>query len=172
MNLAELGEQIDIHGGGNDLVFPHHENEIAQTESLTGRFFARYWVHNGMLQLSGEKMSKSKRNVVAPEVVADTYGVDCARWFMLSDTPPERDSEWTQGGIEGAWRFVQRVWRLVNEAVELGAAPGAARPEQRVLGHAHVLIEDLRVAADAAVVLGGHFIFAFHGWFPFDGRDV
>ena len=63
-----------------------------------------------------EKMSKSKRNVVAPEVVADTYGVDCARWFMLSDTPPERDSEWTQGGIEGAWRFVQRVWRLVNEA--------------------------------------------------------
>ncbi|WP_024279693.1 leucine--tRNA ligase [Xanthobacter sp. 126] len=79
-----------------------------------------------------EKMSKSKRNVVAPEVVADTYGVDCARWFMLSDTPPERDSEWTQGGIEGAWRFVQRVWRLVNEAVELGAKPGttsgAGRP--------------------------------------------
>ena len=76
-----------------------------------------------------EKMSKSKRNVVAPEVVADTYGVDCARWFMLSDTPPERDSEWTQGGIEGAWRFVQRVWRLVQEAIELGAAPGAAAPE-------------------------------------------
>ncbi|MFG1348458.1 leucine--tRNA ligase [Xanthobacter autotrophicus] len=76
-----------------------------------------------------EKMSKSKRNVVAPEVVADTYGVDCARWFMLSDTPPERDSEWTQGGIEGAWRFVQRVWRLVNEAVELGAPAGALRPE-------------------------------------------
>ncbi|QRG06460.1 leucine--tRNA ligase [Xanthobacter dioxanivorans] len=75
-----------------------------------------------------EKMSKSKRNVVAPEVVADTYGVDCARWFMLSDTPPERDSEWTQGGIEGAWRFVQRIWRLVHEAVELGAAPGAPRP--------------------------------------------
>ncbi|MFG1329988.1 leucine--tRNA ligase [Xanthobacter autotrophicus] len=76
-----------------------------------------------------EKMSKSKRNVVAPEVVADTYGVDCARWFMLSDTPPERDSEWTQGGIEGAWRFVQRVWRLVNEAVELGAPADAPRPE-------------------------------------------
>ena len=76
-----------------------------------------------------EKMSKSKRNVVAPEVVADTYGVDCARWFMLSDTPPERDSEWTQGGIEGAWRFVQRVWRLVNEAVELGAPAGAPHPD-------------------------------------------
>ncbi|MGQ3675881.1 leucine--tRNA ligase [Xanthobacter sp. TB0139] len=79
--------------------------------------------------LPPEKMSKSKRNVVAPEVVADTYGVDCARWFMLSDTPPERDSEWTQSGIEGAWRFVQRVWRLVNEAIEYGASAGTAKPE-------------------------------------------
>ncbi|WP_341991900.1 leucine--tRNA ligase [Azorhizobium sp. AG788] len=76
-----------------------------------------------------EKMSKSKRNVVAPEVVADTYGVDTARWFMLADTPPERDSEWTQSGIEGAWRFVQRVWRQVNEAIELGAAADAAKPD-------------------------------------------
>ncbi len=76
-----------------------------------------------------EKMSKSKRNVVAPEVVADTYGVDTARWFMLADTPPERDSEWTQSGIEGAWRFVQRVWRQVNEAIELGASADAPKPE-------------------------------------------
>ncbi|MDR6952571.1 leucyl-tRNA synthetase [Ancylobacter sp. 3268] len=66
-----------------------------------------------------EKMSKSKRNVVPPEVVADTYGVDCARWFMLSDTPPERDSEWTSAGIEGAWRFVQRIWRLVGDTAAL-----------------------------------------------------
>src|SRR5512134_2903739 len=64
MNLAELGEQIDIHGGGNDLIFPHHENEIAQTESYTGKPFARYWLHNGMLQLKGEKMSKSLGNLV------------------------------------------------------------------------------------------------------------
>ncbi|OYX74602.1 MAG: leucine--tRNA ligase [Rhizobiales bacterium 32-66-11] len=76
-----------------------------------------------------EKMSKSKRNVVAPEVVADTYGVDCARWFMLADTPPERDSEWTQSGIEGAWRFVQRVWRLVHEGIALGAPADAPRPD-------------------------------------------
>ncbi|QIB34040.1 leucine--tRNA ligase [Ancylobacter pratisalsi] len=66
-----------------------------------------------------EKMSKSKRNVVPPEIVADTYGVDCARWFMLADTPPERDSEWTSAGIEGAWRFVQRIWRLVGDAAAL-----------------------------------------------------
>ncbi len=77
-----------------------------------------------------EKMSKSKRNVVPPEVVADTYGVDCARWFMLADTPPERDSEWTQAGIDGAWRFVQRVWRLVGEAIELGVPAGTPLPTE------------------------------------------
>ncbi len=59
MTFKELGTQIDIHGGGNDLVFPHHENEIAQSESASGEQFARYWIHNGMLQLRGEKMSKS-----------------------------------------------------------------------------------------------------------------
>jgi cysteinyl-tRNA synthetase len=64
MSKAHLGEQIDIHGGGNDLIFPHHENEIAQTESITGKPFARYWVHNGMLQLDGEKMSKSLGNLI------------------------------------------------------------------------------------------------------------
>ncbi|MCS0495142.1 leucine--tRNA ligase [Ancylobacter sp. MQZ15Z-1] len=69
-----------------------------------------------------EKMSKSKRNVVPPEIVADTYGVDCARWFMLADTPPERDSEWTSAGIEGAWRFVQRIWRLVGDTTALAPA--------------------------------------------------
>jgi leucyl-tRNA synthetase len=63
-----------------------------------------------------EKMSKSKKNVVPPEVVADTYGVDAARWFMMSDSPPERDSEWSEAGIEGAWRFVQRVWRTIMDA--------------------------------------------------------
>ncbi|MEZ5877265.1 MAG: leucine--tRNA ligase [Tepidamorphaceae bacterium] len=68
-----------------------------------------------------EKMSKSKRNVISPEEIVDTYGVDAARWFMLSDTPPERDSEWTQSGIEGAWRLVQRIWRLVGEVNGLDA---------------------------------------------------
>ena len=69
-----------------------------------------------------EKMSKSKRNVVTPETIVDTVGVDAARWFLLSDTPPERDSEWTQAGIEGAWRLVQRIWRLVGEARDVMAA--------------------------------------------------
>ena len=73
-----------------------------------------------------EKMSKSKKNVVDPETIIDRYGADTARWFMLSDTPPERDIEWTEAGVDGAWRFTQRVWRLVNDVVAL--APGGSEP--------------------------------------------
>ncbi len=83
MNLAELGEQIDIHGGGNDLIFPHHENEIAQTESFTGKPFARYWVHNGMLQLRGEKMSKSLGNIITIREFLADYDADVMRMLVL-----------------------------------------------------------------------------------------
>jgi leucyl-tRNA synthetase len=68
-------------------------------------------------------MSKSKKNVIAPETIIDVYGADTIRWFMLSDTPPERDIEWTEEGAEGCWRFVQRIWRLVTESENI-AAPG------------------------------------------------
>lgn len=68
---------------------------------------------------SVEKMSKSKKNVVDPDEIVGTYGADTARWFMLSDSPPERDVQWTEAGVEGASRFQQRVWRLVNEAIEI-----------------------------------------------------
>ena len=68
---------------------------------------------------SVEKMSKSKKNVVDPDEIVATYGADTARWFMLSDSPPERDVQWTEAGVEGASRFQQRVWRLVSETVQL-----------------------------------------------------
>jgi len=84
MNLAELGEQIDIHGGGNDLIFPHHENEIAQTESYTGKPFARYWIHNGMLQLDGEKMSKSLGNIVSIKDFLSKRDADVMRMLVLT----------------------------------------------------------------------------------------
>jgi leucyl-tRNA synthetase len=65
-----------------------------------------------------EKMSKSRRNVVDPEEIIARYGADTARWFMLSDTPPERDIEWTEAGVAGSWRFVQRLWRMINDCAE------------------------------------------------------
>jgi cysteinyl-tRNA synthetase len=84
MCLHELGESIDIHGGGNDLIFPHHENEIAQSESFTGKPFARYWMHNGMLQLSGEKMSKSIGNLVTIQDFLNDHEGDVMRMLVLN----------------------------------------------------------------------------------------
>jgi leucyl-tRNA synthetase len=77
-----------------------------------------------------EKMSKSKRNTVDPDDIIKEYGADVARWFMLSDSPPERDVEWTERGVQGAWRFSQRLWRLVGEAAEIGREAPAERPAQ------------------------------------------
>ena len=84
MNLNHLGPQIDIHGGGNDLIFPHHENEIAQTECVTGKKFASVWMHNGMLQLSGEKMSKSLGNLVTVDEFLARYDGDVLRFLVLN----------------------------------------------------------------------------------------
>jgi cysteinyl-tRNA synthetase len=86
MSMHHLGEQIDIHGGGNDLIFPHHENEIAQTESATGKLFARYWVHNGMMQLTGEKMSKSLGNLVTIEDFLAEHEGDTLRMMVLNSS--------------------------------------------------------------------------------------
>lgn len=84
MSVNHLGEQIDIHGGGNDLIFPHHENEIAQSETFSGKEFARYWMHNGMLQLSGEKMSKSIGNLITIEEFLSKHRADALRMMVLN----------------------------------------------------------------------------------------
>ena len=76
-----------------------------------------------------EKMSKSKHNTVDPEDIIGHYGADTIRWFMLSDSPPERDVQWTEAGVEGAWRFVQRLWRLVGELGPRACPPGEEMPE-------------------------------------------
>jgi leucyl-tRNA synthetase len=75
-----------------------------------------------------EKMSKSKRNTVDPDDIITTYGADVARWFMLSDSPPDRDVIWSDERVQGASRFVQRLWRLVNESADIAKAAPAARP--------------------------------------------
>ena len=90
----------------------------------------------GMLAATGEpieigsieKMSKSKRNTVDPDDIIGSFGADTARWFMLSDSPPERDVIWTEEGVQGAWRFVQRLWRLVHEAADQAAITDLPRP--------------------------------------------
>lgn len=84
MSYAYLGKRIDIHGGGSDLVFPHHENEIAQTESFTGEPFAQFWLHNGMLQFTGEKMSKSVGNVVSVAAFLEEHEADALRMIVLN----------------------------------------------------------------------------------------
>ena len=85
------------------------------------------WVHGTSgepLELGGvEKMSKSKKNVVDPDTIIASYGADTARWFMLSDTPPERDIQWTEAGAEGSWRFTQKIWRLITDIVAIPAQP-------------------------------------------------
>ena len=75
-----------------------------------------------------EKMSKSKKNTVDPDDIIGAYGADTARWFVLSDSPPERDVIWTEEGVQGSWRFVQRLWRLIGEATEIAARAPDARP--------------------------------------------
>lgn len=92
-----------------------------------------------------ESMSKSKRNVVDPDSIIGSYGADTARWFMLSDTPPERDIEWTEGGIEGAHRFLQRVWRLAGEVA------ARTEPAQAAPGEFGADAEGLRRAAHKAI---------------------
>ena len=108
MSARHLGDEIDIHGGGNDLIFPHHENEIAQTESLTDRAFARYWVHNGMMQLGGEAMSKSTGNVLSIEEFLEMHEADVLRLLVLNShyrSPLSFNDEITEAAKRGLDRI-------------------------------------------------------------------
>ncbi len=84
MSTEILGDSFDIHAGGSDLIFPHHENEKAQSECKTGSIFSKYWMHNGMLQFSGEKMSKSVGNFITIKEAVQKYGKDASRLFLFS----------------------------------------------------------------------------------------
>ncbi len=84
MSNRYLGETIDIHAGGQDLAFPHHENEIAQSEARSGKPFSNYWVHNGYININNEKMSKSKGNFFTVRDISKSYDLEIVRFFMLS----------------------------------------------------------------------------------------
>jgi len=128
MNLHHLGEQIDIHGGGNDLIFPHHENEIAQTESLTGKPFARYWVHNGMLQISGEKMSKSTGNLVTIEEFLADHSADVLRLMVLNSgyRSPLTFNDEVIGHAERALERLRSALRPAHPGAQPSPAAGEA----------------------------------------------
>lgn len=119
MSLSHLGDHIDIHGGGNDLVFPHHENEIAQSEALTGEQFATYWVHNGMMQLSGTKMSKSIGNLVTVESFLEENEPAVLRMMVLNSSyrSPLTFNEET---VEHARKALKRLRSALQPALEDG----------------------------------------------------
>lgn len=119
MSLHHLGERIDIHGGGNDLIFPHHENEIAQTESFTGKSFAKYWVHNGMMQLAGQDMSKSTGNVYTIERFLAEHEGDVLRLLVLRSNY-RSPLTFNQEVILQAKRSLERLRGALRPAYEKG----------------------------------------------------
>jgi cysteinyl-tRNA synthetase len=109
MALEYLGPQVDIHGGGEDLIYPHHESEIAQSESATGiRPFARVWVHVGMLRYQGEKMSKSLRNLVLVRDLLRRYDADSIRVLLLRHHYRE-SWEYTEDQLDDAAAWTKRL---------------------------------------------------------------
>ncbi len=119
MSMKYLGETMDIHGGGLDLIFPHHENEIAQSESYTGKTFACYWIHNGFVMVNREKMSKSLGNFFTIKEILERFSPDVLRLFLLS-THYRSPIDFSFEKLEDAERALKRILNLVSslDAVE------------------------------------------------------
>ena len=115
MNRAAFGEQIDIHGGGRDLIFPHHENEIAQTEALTGKRFAKYWTHNGLIKVNGQKMSKSLGNSLLLEDLLAKYSNEAIKFALLS-SGYRGDLNITDNLFPDAESHLTRFYTLIEKA--------------------------------------------------------
>lgn len=115
MSKKYLGEEIDIHAGGEDLIFPHHENEIAQSECCNGKIFARYWMHNGFLNIDNRKMSKSLGNFFTVREISEKYDLQVLRFFMLSAhyrSPLNFSAELMEAAGNGLNRIVNAVENL------------------------------------------------------------
>lgn len=115
MAIKHLGESFDIHGGGADLIFPHHENEIAQSEAFTGKPFARYWVHNGFITIDKEKMSKSLGNFFTIKEILDKYDAEVVRLFILSShyrSPIEFSNEQLRDAESSLDRYYSTIARM------------------------------------------------------------
>ena len=129
MAMKYLGVSFDLHGGGEDLIFPHHECEIAQAEACTGKTFARYWVHNGMVNMGKEKMSKSLGNTLNIREIVKRHTPDTLRLWMLG-THYRNMIEWSEERLEESKRAFERLSRLVHDAAAVrDGGPAAPLPQ-------------------------------------------
>ncbi len=119
MNRKTFGDQIDIHGGGRDLIFPHHENEIAQTEALTGKQFASYWIHNGLIKVNGQKMSKSLGNSLFLKDLLDKYSHETIK-FALLQTNYRGDINVTDNLFPEAQNHLVEFYKVFKLALDKG----------------------------------------------------
>lgn len=139
MSKKYLGEQIDIHAGGEDLIFPHHENEIAQSEACNGKEFSRYWMHNAFLNIDNKKMSKSLGNFLLVRDIAGKYDLGVLRFFMLSShyrSPMNYSIELMDAAKNGLERIITAVARLkglLGEDRELTASEQQIKAELAAL---------------------------------------
>jgi cysteinyl-tRNA synthetase len=156
MACKYLGETFDIHAGGEDLVFPHHENEIAQSEGATGRSFARYWLHNGMVTIGGEKMSKSLGNFVTIREALARVSPEALKLLFLSANY-RGPLDYTEAAVAekakalgGLQEFLRAVERLEAEtgAAEPGGAAGSAGSDEGLGSASGVATEAFRAAMD------------------------
>jgi L-cysteine:1D-myo-inositol 2-amino-2-deoxy-alpha-D-glucopyranoside ligase len=133
MATRYLGMPIDIHGGGEDLIFPHHSSEIAQSESLApGQRFARYWVHVGLVGMDGEKMSKSRGNLAFARDLLPIYGPDAIRYYLL-EFPYREPFSYVEADLAAATLRWQRIAAALDGPVAESAEDGAASLRQRCL---------------------------------------
>ena len=131
MAIHELGSTIDIHGGGEDLIFPHHENEIAQSEAHTGQPFAKYWVHNGFVTINDEKMSKSKKNTYSIREILGEYAGEVLRFYLLRShyrTP----FNFSKDGLDESFSSLTRLHKT------LATFPVHADPAVDIASDAHL----------------------------------
>ncbi len=145
-----LGEQIDIHAGGEDLIFPHHENEIAQSEAANGKTFSNYWMHNGFLNIDNKKMSKSLGNFFTVREIAEQYDLQVLRFFMLSAhyrSPLNFSRDLMEASKNGLERIVTAVERLRDLEAKVGRDIVSASKEEKTRN----MLKDLVVKYETAM---------------------
>ncbi|MCI8924240.1 MAG: cysteine--tRNA ligase [Lachnospiraceae bacterium] len=150
MSKKYLGEEIDIHAGGEDLIFPHHENEIAQSEAANGKPFAKYWMHNAFLNIDNRKMSKSAGNFFTVRDISEKYDLQVLRFFMLSAhyrSPLNFSGELMEAAQNGYDRIVTSVSNL-NYLIENASSDKMSGEEQELLNGAKGFVASFDEAMD------------------------